>query len=295
MQPISVIAPYLPTQLHRQRDAARKEIGRIFAGIIAKRRASGVKENDILQTFIDGRYKRVNGGRALTEGEITGMLIAALFAGMHTSTITSSWTGIFLASHRKAWDACVAEQRRIVAEHGEELSVEVLDKMEVLHACITEALRLHPPLIMMLRYARKAFEVTGALCCSHHFCCAGDASVTFNCFGNSSMADLQKTMLCAHPCSCFVRAQPVRARSACSCFVAICCKLFRCKVCGCNRNFLVRAQLAAVLLQSQGIRGTPGVDLQSKGSLARCRLARQDICGSQGRHLLHVYLRAAPR
>ena len=162
MQPISVIAPYLPTQLHRQRDAARKEIGRIFAGIIAKRRASGVKENDILQTFIDGHYKRVNGGRALTEGEITGMLIAALFAGMHTSTITSSWTGIFLAANRTAWDACVAEQRKIVAEFGEDLSVEALEKMDVLHACITEALRLHPPLIMLLRYARKAFEVTGA-------------------------------------------------------------------------------------------------------------------------------------
>jgi sterol 14alpha-demethylase len=161
MQPISVLAPYLPTALHRKRDVARKEIGKIFASIIAKRRASGLKENDILQSFIDGHYVRAYGGRPLTESEITGLLIAALFAGMHTSTITSSWTGIFLASHRKAWDACVAEQRRIVAEHGVELTVEVLDKMKVLHACITEALRLHPPLIMMLRYARKAFEVTG--------------------------------------------------------------------------------------------------------------------------------------
>lgn len=170
MQPISVLAPYLPTALHRKRDLARKEIGKIFASIIAKRRASGVKESDILQSFIDGRYVRAHGGRPLTESEITGLLIAALFAGMHTSTITASWTGIFLTSHRKAWSACVAEQRRIVAEHGDALTVDVLDKMEVLHACITEALRLHPPLIMMLRYARKPFQVTGAhleVCMSH--------------------------------------------------------------------------------------------------------------------------------
>jgi sterol 14alpha-demethylase len=162
MQPISVIAPYLPTKLHRQRDAAREEIGRIFASIIAKRRASGLKENDILQTFIDGRYLRAYGGRPLNESEITGLLIAALFASMHTSTITSSWTGIFLASDRDAWDACVQEQRRIIAEHGEELSMEILDKMPVLQACITEALRMHPPLIMILRYARHPFQVTGA-------------------------------------------------------------------------------------------------------------------------------------
>ena len=162
MQPISVMAPYLPIELHRKRDEARKKIGAIFKEIISKRRQSGIKGNDILQTFIDGRYERSYGGRALTESEITGLLIAALFAGMHTSTITSSWTGIFLASNRQAWDACVEEQQKIIAEHGEELSVEILGKMETLHACITEALRMFPPLIMMLRYARQPFTVTGA-------------------------------------------------------------------------------------------------------------------------------------
>lgn len=162
MQPISVFAPYLPIPLHRKRDKARKKIGAIFKDIISKRRQSGIKGNDILQTFIDGRYERSYGGRALTESEITGLLIAALFAGMHTSTITSSWTGIFLAANREAWDACVEEQRKIIAEHGEELTVDILGKMETLHACITEALRMFPPLIMMLRYARQPFTVTGA-------------------------------------------------------------------------------------------------------------------------------------
>jgi len=38
----------------------------------------------------------VEGGRQLTEEEITGLLIAVLFAGQHTSSITSSWTGIFM-------------------------------------------------------------------------------------------------------------------------------------------------------------------------------------------------------
>lgn len=167
MQPISVIAPYLPTALHRKRDAARKKIGEIFKDIISKRRASGLKGNDILQTFIDGKYERAYGGRPLTESEITGLLIAALFAGMHTSTITSAWTGLFLSSHQASWDACVEEQRRIIAEHGEDLSIEVLGKMEILHACITEALRMYPPLIMMLRYAKQPFTVTGMARTTH--------------------------------------------------------------------------------------------------------------------------------
>lgn len=40
------------------------------------------------------------GGRQLTEEEITGLLIAVLFAGQHTSSITTSWTGIFMAANK---------------------------------------------------------------------------------------------------------------------------------------------------------------------------------------------------
>ena len=52
------------------------------------------------------------------------------------------------------------EQQRIVAQYGPELSMEVLSDMPVLHACITEALRLFPPLIMLLRLAKTSFSVT---------------------------------------------------------------------------------------------------------------------------------------
>jgi hypothetical protein len=37
---------------------------------------------------------QVHGGRYLNDEEITGMLIATLFAGQHTSSITSAWTGL---------------------------------------------------------------------------------------------------------------------------------------------------------------------------------------------------------
>lgn len=56
-------------------------------------RASDVKEEDVLQQFVDARYQNVCGGRQLTSDEITGLLIAVLFAGQHTSSITSAWTG----------------------------------------------------------------------------------------------------------------------------------------------------------------------------------------------------------
>ena len=43
---------------------------------------------------------QVYGGRALTDDEITGLLIATLFAGQHTSSITSAWTGYLMIANK---------------------------------------------------------------------------------------------------------------------------------------------------------------------------------------------------
>ena len=56
--------------------------------------------NVVPQVFIDSRYVNVDGGRYLKDHEIAGMLIASLFAGQHTSSITSSWTGYFMISNK---------------------------------------------------------------------------------------------------------------------------------------------------------------------------------------------------
>ena len=134
----------------------------MFAAVIAARRASGAREDDILQSFIDSKYSPATyGGRALSDSEITGMLIATLFAGQHTSSITSAWTGyLMLANKAAALEPAVAEQRRALAATGDTLDAATLNTMDVLHRNITEAIRLHPPLIMLLRLAKKPFTVT---------------------------------------------------------------------------------------------------------------------------------------
>ncbi len=48
----------------------------------------------------------------------------------------------------------------MMGECGDELSFDTLSKMDVLHRNIQEALRIHPPLILLLRYAKEAFSVT---------------------------------------------------------------------------------------------------------------------------------------
>ncbi|CAK0784520.1 hypothetical protein CVIRNUC_007724 [Coccomyxa viridis] len=160
MLPISVLFPYLPIPPHWRRDRARAELSRIFARIIQARRQSKAGEEDILQCFIDSRYEKVYGGRYLSDEEITGMLIATLFAGQHTSSITSSWTGLTMIQDKAVMRAAEEEQRQVIAKHGQELSLEALNDMKVLERCMMEALRLFPPLIMLLRQAKAPFAVT---------------------------------------------------------------------------------------------------------------------------------------
>lgn len=156
MLPISVIFPYLPIPAHRRRDRARKRLAEIFTSIIASRKHAGNSENDMLQCFIDSKYKD---GRPTTEGEVTGLLIAALFAGQHTSSITSTWTGAYLLRHKEYLSAVVEEQRELIEKHGKKVDHDVLSEMDVLYRCIKEALRLHPPLIMLLRSSHSDFSV----------------------------------------------------------------------------------------------------------------------------------------
>ncbi|KAB5564766.1 hypothetical protein DKX38_004820 [Salix brachista] len=157
MLPISVLFPYLPIPAHRRRDQARKKLAGIFSNIINSRKLAGKSENDMLQCFIDSKYKD---GRSTTESEVTGLLIAALFAGQHTSSITSTWTGAYLLRHNEYLSAVLEEQKNLMKKHGNKVDQDILSKMDVLYRCIKEALRLHPPLIMLLRSSNSDFSVT---------------------------------------------------------------------------------------------------------------------------------------
>ncbi|KAI3409721.1 uncharacterized protein J3R85_018970 [Psidium guajava] len=156
MLPISVIFPYLPIPAHRRRDQARKKLSEIFASIISSRKCAGKSEEDMLQCFIDSKYKN---GRPTTESEVTGLLIAALFAGQHTSSITSIWTGAYLLTNKQYLSAVFDEQKHLMEKHGNNVDHDVLSEMDVLYRSIKEALRLHPPLIMLLRSSHSDFSV----------------------------------------------------------------------------------------------------------------------------------------
>jgi sterol 14alpha-demethylase len=156
---IAYINPYLPLPAFRRRDKARARLVQMITQIIQARLAQPVPRSDALQVLMEARY---SDGTALTPNEITGILTASMFAGHHTSSGTAAWTLIELMRHAD-WMARVrAEVDALHARDGA-ITYQGLREVPVLESVIKEVLRLHPPLIILMRGVLKDFHVAGAV------------------------------------------------------------------------------------------------------------------------------------
>ncbi len=154
---VSFFAPYLPLPAMRRRDRARVRMVELISKIVEARRAHPEGHEDILQTLVDSSY---SDGRKLTLDEITGLILTIMFAGHHTSGVTFSWLAVLLAQHPHVFRRLVAEQREILGGR-EQPTWDDLQKMKLLEGAIKEALRLYPPIILVMRRVLKAFEFQG--------------------------------------------------------------------------------------------------------------------------------------
>jgi sterol 14-demethylase len=91
---------------------------------------------------------------------ITGVFISMLFAGHHTSSGTSAWTLIELMRHPDVMAEVVGELDDLYAD-GSEISFQALRSIPRLEASLKETLRLHPPLVILLRVAQEEIELAG--------------------------------------------------------------------------------------------------------------------------------------
>jgi sterol 14alpha-demethylase len=166
LTPLTVFWPTAPTAAHKKRDEARQQMIRLFTKVIKERREHPelTDGTDIVSLFMNIKYKD---GTLITEEQVTGLLISLLFAGQHTSCITSTWTALFLARDPKFVQRLLEEQRDVLGEDhdgpdgsGRKLTFDDVNKMEFLHNCMRETLRMCPTFIMILRRAEQDFSIT---------------------------------------------------------------------------------------------------------------------------------------
>ena len=139
--------PRLPVASHRKRDRARRRVAELFGGIMAARRDAGASPDDFMQTLMNARYKS---GRALSDDEITGILLTVLFAGQHTSAVLATWIGLELL-RAPAYLARARDEVQEVYREAGSVSMDSLQRQPALENAVRECERLHPPLILLIR------------------------------------------------------------------------------------------------------------------------------------------------
>jgi sterol 14alpha-demethylase len=158
---LAFVDPYAPIDSFRRRDEARAGLVELVADIMTGRDAAGPPDRadrDLLDVLM--ALRNADGSATFSSDEITGMFISMMFAGHHTSSGTAAWTLIELLRYPELQSQVVAELDSLYAG-GAEISFQALREIPRLEAAIKEALRLHPPLILLLRAATKDLEVLG--------------------------------------------------------------------------------------------------------------------------------------
>jgi sterol 14-demethylase len=158
---LAFVDPYAPIDSFRRRDEARKGLVALVEGIMDGRAAGPAparEDRDLLDVLMSLRDP--GGAPAFTPDQVTGMFISMMFAGHHTSSGTAAWTLIELLRHPAVMASVVAELDGLYGG-GAEVSFQALREIPLLESAIKEALRLHPPLILLLRAATSDLEVLG--------------------------------------------------------------------------------------------------------------------------------------
>jgi sterol 14-demethylase len=155
---LAYVNPYLPIPALRTRDRARRELAGRIEAIFRRREASGQKFDDLFQVLHG--LKNPQGGRRFSDDQITGMFISMMFAGHHTTSVVSSWGLLDLLMHPEWMQKVTSELDEIYAD-GRDVSYQALREIPLLECAFKETLRLHPPLVILMRKVVHDFHYKG--------------------------------------------------------------------------------------------------------------------------------------
>jgi sterol 14-demethylase len=157
ISPAAILDPYGADEVFARRDRARARLQEIIMEVVRERREVGGEHPDMLDTFMEARYLD---GSPLPDELIPGMVVWIMFAGFHTSSNTAAWTMVELARHPELAGELAAEVDSVYREGGD-LSWAAMREIPRLDAFVFEVLRLHPPLVTLMREVLEDFEYKG--------------------------------------------------------------------------------------------------------------------------------------
>ncbi len=116
------------------------EARQILKRIVAERRASKVRENDLLDMLLDAKY---DDGNVMEEEQLIDEILILFTAGHETTSNALTFTMQLLALHPE-WQERIYKERLELLKHSSDL-MDFVSKSKVCQQVIEEAMRLYPP------------------------------------------------------------------------------------------------------------------------------------------------------
>ncbi|XP_075145792.1 cytochrome P450 6g1-like [Haematobia irritans] len=117
-----------------------------ISSIVSERERSGLKRNDLIDTFIKIKEETLANNEDISEfmDSVTALTWSFMFAGFDTSASTMSYALLELAKNPKIQERLREEIRNANYQNGGEISYEALNNLEYLDMVVYEAIRMYP-------------------------------------------------------------------------------------------------------------------------------------------------------
>ena len=158
--PINFMLPWAPLPRNRKRDAAHQKMAQIYTDIIKARRAGENKgdSQDMIWNLMSSSYKD---GKPVPDAEVANIMITLLMAGQHSSSSTSSWIILRLASRPDIMEELYREQIEVLGADLPELTHANLQRLPLHNNIVKETLRIHTPIHSIMRQVKQPMALDG--------------------------------------------------------------------------------------------------------------------------------------
>ncbi|OQQ18263.1 cytochrome P450 [Streptomyces sp. M41(2017)] len=146
----------LPLPSMRKFDRALADLHALVDEIIAERRASGQKPDDLLTALLEAKN---DGGDPIDEQEIHDQVVAILTPGSETIASTIMWLLQVLTEHPEEADKVAAEVQSVVGDRP--VGFDDVRKLSHTNNVVVEAMRLRPAVWILTRRAVTETELGG--------------------------------------------------------------------------------------------------------------------------------------
>jgi sterol 14-demethylase len=153
--PLAYVNAYLPLRAFRARDRARRELVRRIGEVLERRSDAPKEERELFDILLT--LRNPDGTQQFDVDKLTGIFISTMFAGHHTTSGTAAWSLIEILRNPGYGERVIAEVDAL-HEAGGDITYHALREIPVLENAIKEALRLHPPLIVVMRKVMEDLE-----------------------------------------------------------------------------------------------------------------------------------------